>query len=121
MNKKFKKLLRAYREDEFLEEIDSFGTDRYKFMDEYDGYTYTVNNVNTLKISDYFKFIDNNKILELQSKFFNICNLKKLEKTTLSTINSEMFLNLDSIIILMDKEDKIEYSKYMVNKSIKNN
>ena len=111
---KFEKVLEFYREEDYLEELETDAENRYLFFDDEDGMEYPLNNTKKLNIGDFIKDIKKSDcsdcIVKNDYSITNIdklFNLKKFKKV-LSKINPDITIFLNEIVIIIE-EDSIPY------------
>lgn len=100
----FKRALEHYRNQDDLEEVEIVKGVRYEFFDEYDGYTFPINNISALKPSNYFEAPGVDGMKSVCKSVEEFVDLDKLNKI-LGVIKPEMFFTLSNIFVLKNERE----------------
>lgn len=99
----FKNALEHYRNQEDLYEEELIKDKRYQFIDDYDGYTFPLNNIDKVGVSSYFTDLSENNVYKMTS-IHKLLNLSDLEKV-LKNIDSKTFFFLNEILVIINEDD----------------
>lgn len=100
----FKIALEHYRKQEDLEEIEIIEGLRYEFFDIEDGYTFPLNDISSLKPSNYFEASRLDEMESVCKSIEDFVDLGKLNKI-LGVIKPEMFFTLSNIFVLKNERE----------------